>query len=186
MASFGRGAAVVGAVLALACGDRTQGERGQNQPAQGARAPGAGQLAGTPDELPPAGQGRVAQEVAGTLTRAATDQVVIRSEAHGDLTLRVNDGTRITVDGQPASPDRLREGVEVRAAYETGGGGRPTATFIQAESAGAASARTRAAPTRRPRSGRRPGRRAGTAGRRDRRASPPRRRTGRGARPSPR
>jgi hypothetical protein len=143
MASSGRGTVLAAACLAVAaCSDHTQGERGQNQRAQGAASGDGGQPAGQPAAASPADAGRTAQEIEGTLTRAATDQVVIRSQAHGDLALRLDDGTRITVDGQPASPDRLHEGVEVRAAYETAKGGRPTATFIQAESAEAASSRT--------------------------------------------
>jgi hypothetical protein len=144
MASLGRGKVLAGAILAFAaCSDRTDGERGPNQRAQGAAGGAGGQLAGQPAAPSPAEVGRASHEVAGTLTQAATDHVVIRTDSQGDVALRLDDGTRITVDGQPAAPDRLQEGTEVRAAFDASkGAGRPTATFIQAESAAAASART--------------------------------------------
>lgn len=112
-------------LAAAACGDRGRG-RDQEQPAQGSPQ-AADAVRG--DQGP--------QEIEGTLARAASHQIVIRSHDLGDVTLRVNDGTSIVVDGQPASPDRLQEGSPVRASFETGQGGRPTATRIEAQSAAA-------------------------------------------------
>lgn len=41
----------------------------------------------------------------------------------------------MTVNGRPAELERLREGAEVRAAYQAGDGGRPTALSIEVRSA---------------------------------------------------
>ena len=53
------------------------------------------------------------------------------------LTLRIAPGTVVTLDGRPARPEALPPGAEVRAAYRTGEGGRPTAIAVEARSASA-------------------------------------------------
>lgn len=81
------------------------------------------------------------KRVAGTVSRAGGRSVAIRPAGGPPLTLRVAPGTSITVDGQPARLEALREGAEVRASYRAGGG-RPTAVSIDA--------RTKAVPAARP------------------------------------
>lgn len=47
--------------------------------------------------------------------------------------IKLNDSTQVTVDGQPASADRISEGSQVRAAYRMDSG-EPTAIRIEAKS----------------------------------------------------
>ncbi|BDG03677.1 hypothetical protein [Anaeromyxobacter oryzae] len=74
------------------------------------------------------------QEVTGTVARADETRLVIRAPDRPDVTLRVSDRTTVKVDGQPASIDRLEEGTSVRASFQTGHGGRPTAITVEAQS----------------------------------------------------
>lgn len=74
------------------------------------------------------------QEIAGTVARADETRLVIHAPDRPDVTLRVSDRTTVEIDGQPASIDRLEEGTAVRASYQTGNGGRPTAIAIEARS----------------------------------------------------
>jgi hypothetical protein len=69
----------------------------------------------------------------GTVASAGERQVVIRRRGAPELTLRVAPHTAVTLDGKPARAAALREGAEVRAAYETGGG-HPTAISLEARS----------------------------------------------------
>ncbi len=89
------------------------------------------------------------QQVTGTVARADETRLVIRAPDRPDLTLRVTDRTAVKVDGRPASADQLEEGSSVRASFQTGSGGRPTAISVEAENpverkgtAGGAHART--------------------------------------------
>jgi hypothetical protein len=75
------------------------------------------------------------KRVEGTLARVGERQVVIRRRGGPELSLRVSSRTRVTMNGRPADLERLREGADVRAAYQTGDGGRPTALSIEARSA---------------------------------------------------
>lgn len=74
------------------------------------------------------------QEITGTVARADETRLVIHTPDRPDVTLRVSDRTTVKVDGQPASIDRLEEGTSVRASFQTGTGGRPTAIAIEAQS----------------------------------------------------
>ncbi|HEY6006131.1 MAG TPA: hypothetical protein VIV57_24840 [Anaeromyxobacter sp.] len=130
------------AVVLLSCGERSGEAR--------TAAPGAGEGAAPADrasERPPslergdrharaaARRSLVVKRVEGTLSRVGERQVVIRRRGGPELSLRVSPRTKVTMNGRPAGLERLREGAEVRAAYQTGDGGRPTALSIEAQSA---------------------------------------------------
>jgi hypothetical protein len=74
------------------------------------------------------------QEITGTVARADETRLVIHTPDRPDVTLRVSDRTIVKVDGQPASIDRVEEGTSVRASFQTGTGGRPTAIAVEAQS----------------------------------------------------
>jgi hypothetical protein len=74
------------------------------------------------------------KRVAGTISRANGRLVVIRRPGAPEVTLRIAPGTSVTVNGQPARADALPPGADVRAAYETGSGGRPTALTLEVSS----------------------------------------------------
>jgi hypothetical protein len=68
----------------------------------------------------------------GKLARA-DERVLVIGDGSGaaPLTLRIAPGTAVTLDGEPARPEALPPGAEVRAAYRTGDGGRPTAITVE-------------------------------------------------------
>lgn len=140
---------VTAAALAalLACEPASQGDRAERPAraeADGAPARPAPPAAERPSEgrtsvrrgdrhaRAAARQSPKVKRVEGTLARSGPRQVVIRPAGRPELTLRVAPTTTVTLDGRPARADALREGVEVRASYETGSGGRPTAIRIEA------------------------------------------------------
>jgi len=86
------------------------------------------------------------KRVEGKIARASERQVVIRPSGSPEMTLRVAPGTTVTVDGRPARVEALQQGAEVRAAYETGDGMRPTAITIEARSAAAKEVPRRSEP----------------------------------------
>lgn len=75
------------------------------------------------------------KRVEGTLAWAGGDKVVIRRPGAPELTLHVSRRTVLTVNGKPSPLDRLAEGAEVRAAYQSGPAIRPTALSIEIRSA---------------------------------------------------
>jgi hypothetical protein len=81
-----------------------------------------------------AGRARPAKRIDGTLARLDGRLLVIRSPAGSELTLRTSPSTRVTLEGRPAELESLREGAEVRATYESGGG-RPAALSVEARRA---------------------------------------------------
>ncbi len=69
----------------------------------------------------------------GKLARS-DDRAIVVTRADGPpLTLRVAPGTSVTLDGRPARAEALPAGADVRAAYRTGDGERPTAITIEAQ-----------------------------------------------------
>jgi hypothetical protein len=74
------------------------------------------------------------QQITGTVRRADEARLVIHAQDRPDVTLRLTDRTSVTVDGQPAAPQRLLEGTEVRASFSTENGGTPTAVAVEAKS----------------------------------------------------
>jgi hypothetical protein len=84
------------------------------------------------------------RHVAGTLERRSEERVVIRGPGAERVTLAIDRGTAITLDGRAARVEALREGSEVRAAYESGRGERPAALSIEGRSAGGRAAATEA------------------------------------------
>lgn len=105
------------------------------RPPAGPAAPGPGGGRGDRHARASARRSPTVKRVEGTLAHAGERSVVIRQAGAPELTLGVAPGTTITVNGRPARLEGLREGAEVRAAYRTGSGGRPTALSIEARAA---------------------------------------------------
>jgi hypothetical protein len=74
----------------------------------------------------------VVKRVRGRLARADDRAVVIGDRGAPPLTLRIAPGTSVTLDGKAIRAEALPPGVDVRAAYRTGDGGRPTALTVEA------------------------------------------------------
>jgi hypothetical protein len=125
------------AAAVLAC-ERSGKPREQAAPA----AQGPDRASGRPEGAPrgdrharaAARRSLPVKRVDGTLASVGDRQVVIRRRGAPDLPLRVSPRTRVTLNGRPATFDGLREGADVRAAYQSGDGGRPTALSIEASS----------------------------------------------------
>jgi hypothetical protein len=128
------------AAVALSCGDR------KGEPRETAPAGGEASAPDRPGERPPslergdrharaaARRTLVVKRVEGTVARVGERQVVIRRRGGPEVSLRVSERTKVTVNGRPAGLERLREGAEVRAAYRSDEGGRATALSIEARS----------------------------------------------------
>ncbi|HET8539703.1 MAG TPA: hypothetical protein VFL83_07510 [Anaeromyxobacter sp.] len=80
-------------------------------------------------------QSRNVKRADGTLVRADGRTVVLAKPGAPPLTLRIAPGTRVTLDGRPARAEALPPGADVRASYQTGDAGRPTAVAIEARRA---------------------------------------------------
>src|SRR5205807_671224 len=74
-----------------------------------------------------------AKNVRGQALSASKDELVVRSSDQGDLRLKLNDSTAVTVDGQLGSPDQIKPGQDVRASYQVIDG-QPTAVKIDVKS----------------------------------------------------
>lgn len=76
------------------------------------------------------------KRVRGKVDRADDRALVIGTrDARPPLTLRITPGTLVTLDGRPSRAESLPAGADVRAAYRTGDGGRPTALSVEARRA---------------------------------------------------
>jgi hypothetical protein len=73
------------------------------------------------------------KSVTGTVAQASADEVRVDTANQPGIKLKVNNSTRITVDGKDASVSELREGTQVRASYQ-GSGEQATAVRIEARS----------------------------------------------------
>jgi hypothetical protein len=73
------------------------------------------------------------KSVTGTVAQASPDEVRVDTANEPGIKLKVNNSTRITVDGKDASVSELREGTQVRASYQ-GSGDQATAVRIEARS----------------------------------------------------
>jgi hypothetical protein len=149
----------LGAAL-LSCGDRREPKAepqgsGEGSPASaqqaGERAPSLQR--GDRHARAAARRALPVKKVDGTLARVDERQVVIRRRGGPQLALRVSPSTRVTVNGRPAQLRGLREGAEVRAAYQSGDGGRATALSIEARSGEAPEGGWRRRSTPQPESG---------------------------------
>lgn len=74
------------------------------------------------------------EQVEGTLARVGERQVVISRRGAPDLTLHVPARASVTVNGRPDRLEALPEGAEIRAAYSSREGGRPTALSLEVRS----------------------------------------------------
>jgi colicin import membrane protein len=72
-----------------------------------------------------------AKNVRGQAVTASRDEVLVRSSDQGELRLKVNDSTAISVDGKMASAEDIKPGQDVRASYQVVDG-QPTALRIEA------------------------------------------------------
>ena len=73
------------------------------------------------------------KNVRGQAVSASKDELVLRSSDQGDLRLKLNDSTSVTVDGRMGSPDQITAGQDVRASYQVIDG-QPTALKIEVQS----------------------------------------------------
>ena len=155
------------AFLAMAAALAACGSRPGSPPAAGGAAerapappaPAAPAIAPPPAPIPrgdrharaAARRSRVVKRVEGILADRDDRTVVVGRPGAPALTLRISPGTSVTLDGRPARADALPPGAEVRAAYRTGDGGRPTALSVEARRpAGAAPAARGAGDADRP------------------------------------
>jgi len=68
--------------------------------------------------------------VQGKVTAATSDELTVLSPGQGDMRLKLNDSTAITIDGRQGSADQIRPGSDVRASYQMIDG-KPTAMTVQ-------------------------------------------------------
>jgi hypothetical protein len=134
------------AAALLACRDRAVTAEDRRAAGDPGRAGAAARDAGGAAERPGAsGRGdrharaaarhaRPVKRVDGTVARTGDRQVVIQRRGAPELSLRVTPDAAVTIDGKPARLEDVPEGAEVRAAYRTGNGGRPTALSLEARS----------------------------------------------------
>jgi hypothetical protein len=129
------------AAALVACGDRGAGAPPDGD-GHGAR-PAARTAAGRTRAGPERGDRHArasarrkpgVEQVEGTLASVGERQVVISRPGAPDLTLRVPSRASVTVNGRPGRLEALPEGAEIRAAYSSGEGGRPTALSLEARS----------------------------------------------------
>jgi hypothetical protein len=73
---------------------------------------------------------------AGVVTQVRPDEVAVQPATGQMLKFRVDDGTKVQVDGRTSSADRITEGQQARVAYEPSGNG-PRAVSIRVGSADA-------------------------------------------------
>jgi uncharacterized membrane protein YqiK len=71
--------------------------------------------------------------VRGQAVSATKDQLLLRSSDQGDVRLKVNDSTAVTVDGQMGTTDQIQPGEDVRASYQVIDG-QATAVKIEVKS----------------------------------------------------
>ncbi len=69
--------------------------------------------------------------VQGKAVTAGKDELLLRAPDQGDLRLKANDSTTVTVDGKSASLDDIRPGEDVRASYQVVDG-QPIALVVEA------------------------------------------------------
>lgn len=99
---------------------QAQERASQAQQAQAQQAPAASQM-GTPGE----------QTIAARVSRVNGKELVL--DQGSPSRIKLDDSTKVTVDGQPASADQIREGSQIRAAYRMDSG-EATAIRVDATS----------------------------------------------------
>src|SRR5205085_3834856 len=73
------------------------------------------------------------KSVRGQALSASKDELMLRSSSQGDVRLKLNDSTAVTVDGRMGSADQIKGGEDVRASYQVIDG-QPTALKIDVKS----------------------------------------------------
>ncbi|HYO51620.1 hypothetical protein [Archangium sp.] len=68
------------------------------------------------------GESPAGQEIYGTVTGMAAHSVTVRDKGGTTMTLEVDEATRFMRQGQQANRAQLREGMQVRAAYDEDAG----------------------------------------------------------------
>ena len=71
-----------------------------------------------------------AKNIEGKVTAATSDELTVLSPGEGDVRLKLNDSTAITIDGQQGSANQIQPGADVRASYQLIGG-TPTAIRVR-------------------------------------------------------
>jgi hypothetical protein len=72
-----------------------------------------------------------AKNVQGKAVAASNGELLLRAPGQGDLRLKTNDSTAVTVDGKSATLDQIQPGQDVRASYQVVDG-QPIALVIEA------------------------------------------------------
>lgn len=127
----------VSAASLVACSDRGAGDarQGDASTAQGGER-SASSAQGGSTATSQQGQTSAGASVVGQVVSAKKDELVLKEQgADKELKLKVDDSTRVTLDGRETSIDSLREGAQVRASYDAREG-EPRATRIEATSSG--------------------------------------------------
>jgi len=75
------------------------------------------------------------RNVSGQAVSANKDEILLRSSDQGDVRLKLNDSTSITVDGKMGTGEQIQPGEDVRATYQLIDG-QPVAVKIDATSTG--------------------------------------------------
>ena len=78
------------------------------------------------------------RNVSGQAVSANKDEILLRSSDQGDVRLKLNDSTSITVDGKMGTGEQIQPGEDVRATYQLIDG-QPVAVKIDATSSGSRS-----------------------------------------------
>lgn len=80
--------------------------------------------------------GRGQQSAAGVVTDVRPDEVAVQPPSGQPMRFKVDDRTRVQIDGQQGSADQIREGTEARVSYEPSASG-PRAVTIRVDRSGA-------------------------------------------------
>jgi hypothetical protein len=70
------------------------------------------------------------QNIQGKVTSASSDELTVMAPGQGDVRLKLNDSTAITIDGRQGSANQIQPGSDVRASYRLIDG-TPTAMRVQ-------------------------------------------------------
>ncbi|ACG74514.1 conserved hypothetical protein [Anaeromyxobacter sp. K] len=78
------------------------------------------------------------QLAAGVVTQVRTDEIVLQPRSGGAMRFKVDDRTRVEIEGRQGSVDQIREGAEARVVYEPSANG-PAAVTVAVNPSSAAS-----------------------------------------------
>ncbi|MFL5263600.1 MAG: hypothetical protein ACJ79E_04625 [Anaeromyxobacteraceae bacterium] len=73
--------------------------------------------------------------VSGEVVAAAPTQLVLKASA-GQMTLQLDQNTKVRIDGRESSASQIVQGEQARVSFETSTSSRPTATSVEVSSTG--------------------------------------------------